>query len=148
MITKFEERFGYMLSDNNRLPHTATIKKYFIERMLNEGCPKISVAEYFGLKRDTINKIIKTEKCAHYFRIAELISSENTEDFKKEYPYEKPEKVVVEKNAPRFSLYETIAILRKEPKCKLWNKDFREFDNKDWIKINKLYETKPTTAHN
>jgi phage regulator Rha-like protein len=116
--------------------------------MLNEGCPKISVAEYFGLKRDTINKIIKTEKCAHYFRIAELISSENTEDFKKEYPYEKPEKVVVEKNAPRFSLYDTIAILRKEPKCKLWNKDFRKFDNKDWIKINKLYETKPTTAHN
>ena len=148
MISKFEERFGYILSDNNRLPHTATIKKYFIERMLNEGQSKIVVAEHFGIKRDTINKILKAEKCTHYLRIAELISSENVEDFNKEYPYEKPEKLVIEKNAPRFSLYETIAILRKEPKCRLWNKDFIKFNNKDWIKINTIYETKPTTAHN
>lgn len=139
MITKFEKRFGYILSDNNRLPHTATIKKYFIERMLNEGQSKIVVAEYFGLKRDTINKIIKTEKCGDYFRIAELISSENVADFKKEYPYVKPEKVVVEKKVQHYSLFETIAILRKEPKCRLWNKQFNKFDNKDWIKINKIY---------
>jgi IS30 family transposase len=139
MISKFEERFGYILSDNNRLPHTATIKKYLIERMYADGISKIAIAEEFNLKRDTINKILKANKCTHYFRIAELISSENVEDFNKEYPYEKPEKVVIEKNAPRFSLYETITILRKEPKCRLWNKDFIKFNNKDWIKINKLY---------
>ena len=148
MISKFEERFGYILSDNNRLPHTATIKKYFIERMLNEGQSKIVVAEHFGIKRDTINKILKAEKCTHYLRIAELISSENVEDFNKEYPYEKPEKIEVEKKAPRFSLFDTITILRKEPKCKLWNKSFNTFTNKDWLKINNIYETKSVAAHN
>jgi hypothetical protein len=68
--------------------------------------------------------------------------------FNEEYPYEKPEKIEVEKKAPRFSLFDTITILRKEPKCRLWNKDFIKFNNKDWIKINTIYETKPTTAHN
>lgn len=148
MIQTFEQQFGYILSDNNRLPHTATIKKYFIERMLDEGHSKISVAEYFGLKRDTINKIIKAEKCKHYLRIAELISSEDIDTFNAEYPYEKPEKFEIEKTAPRFSLFDTIAILRKEPKCRLWNKKFNTFTNKDWLKINNIYETKSLTAHN
>jgi hypothetical protein len=148
MITKFEQEFGYIVSDNNRLPYTSLIKKYFVERMYAEGYSKIAIADKFGLKRDTINKILATEKCSHYKRIAELISNHNVITFNQEYPYVKPEKIEVEKTATRFSLFETIDILRKEPKCRLWNKQFNKFTNKDWLKINKIYETESTPAYN
>jgi hypothetical protein len=148
MTQTFEQQFGYIISDNNRLPHTGTIKKYLIERMYADGISKIAIAEEFNLKRDTINKILATEKCDHYRRIAFLISSGSVDLFNEEYPYEKPEKIEVEKKAPRFSLFDTIAILRKEPKCKLWNKSFNTFTNKDWLKINNIYETKSVAAHN
>lgn len=48
----------------------------------------------------------------------------------------------------RYSIFETIAILRTRPKSRLWNKQFNKFDNKDWIKINEIYETESATAHN
>lgn len=148
MIAKFEKKFGYIISDNNRLPHTGTIKKYLIERMYADGFSKIAIAEEFGIKKDTINKILATKKCDNYKRIATLISSGNVDLFNYEYPYEKPEKIQIEKTAPRLSLFETIDILRKEPKCKLWNKQFNKFTNKDWLKINDIYETKSLTAYN
>lgn len=46
-----------------------------------------------------------------------------------------------------YSIYETINILRKEPKCKLWNKQFNKFNSKDWVKINEIYETESTTSN-
>lgn len=139
MITKFEQQFGYVVSDNNRLPYTSLIKKYFVERMYAEGYSKIMIAEKFNLKRDTIHKILGIEKCSHYKRIAELISNDDVATFNQEYPYAKPEKVEIERTATRFSIFETIAILRKEPRCHLWNKQFNTFTNKDWLKINKIY---------
>ncbi|WP_296683177.1 hypothetical protein [Flavobacterium sp.] len=148
MIQKFERKFGYIISDNNRLPYTSLIKKYFVERMYAEGYSKIAIAEKFELKRDTINKILATEKCNHYKRIAELISNEDIVTFNKEFTYEQIEKIAIEKTAKRFSLYETIDLLKKEPGCRLWNKQFNKFTNKDWLRINKIYETKSVTAHN
>ena len=147
-INEIKEHLGIDLTIKDRRLSTIIIKSIWIEQELKKQRKKSHIAKDLKLVHASVLNIIsKSNEYKKVLNYKEFLKAYKNKDFikfkkietyiRKDYQIDKLIKNE-KKEIKRWSVDKIISTLRKDNKCRLWNKPMNKFDENDYEKLRKL----------
>lgn len=161
-INEIKEHLGIDLTIKNRAMEYVILRYIYIEQELKKGNShyqiskdlKVVHASIYNLERkgfiykkyylyETILKsyLEKDKKIFNsIYEMKKQLIKEQNKEYHKAYNRSIAKEIIIKVDIKikRWSVEKIIQTLRKNNKCRLWNKPMNEFDEKDYEKLNKL----------